>query len=257
MNLFSASKFIRKLGGDVDVFAGVHNPYVAMAAQRLGKKCVLFTDTPGSKMVNRFSVERASTVCTPDCLSGMFSRQVTYPGYKEMAYLHPRVFRPEPGVLAENSLKPGEKYYMVRYIKWSAYHDKGMKGMSAEEKKELVKALAGKGKVLFCSEGGEPNPVPGVGVAKPEHVHSLLYYSSGYVGEGATMAKEAALLGVPSVYASPIRGLPPIDKLAKEGRLVQVERYDLDAIMKPLVGKKPQMQMFDLTAEIVRRAGES
>jgi hypothetical protein len=206
-------------------------------------------------MVNRFSVERASTVCTPDCLAGMFSHQATYPGYKEMAYLHPRVFKPEPGVLAENGLAPGEKYYMVRFIKWSAYHDKGIKGMSAAEKQELVQALSGKGKVVLCSEGDEAVPAPGVRVAKPEHVHSLLFYSSGYVGEGATMAKEAAVLGVPSVYASPIRGLPPIDKLAKEGRLTQIERYNLDTIMKSLGAKKPQMEMFDLTAESVRKVG--
>ncbi len=67
-----------------------------------------------------------------------------------------------------------------------------------------------------------------IDMGHPAHVHTLLSYSSGYAGDssgyvgegatmakgtimakGATMAKEAAVLGVPSTYVSPIKGLPP------------------------------------------------
>ena len=35
-----------------------------------------------------------------------------------------------------------------------------------------------------------------------EKMHSVLYFSSLYIGEGATMASEAAVLGTPSIYLS-------------------------------------------------------
>jgi len=45
-------------------------------------------------------------------------------------------------------------------------------------------------------------------------------------GEGATMAKEAAVLGVPSVYISPLYELPPIIEMEKAGALVRAEGVD-------------------------------
>ena len=36
----------------------------------------------------------------------------------------------------------------------------------------------------------------------PERMHDALYYSSLYIGEGATMASECAVLGTPAIYAN-------------------------------------------------------
>jgi predicted glycosyltransferase len=52
----------------------------------------------------------------------------------------------------------------------------------------------------------------------PEKIHDLLYYASLYVGEGATMATEAGLLGTPSVYVSSLVGtMGNYDELARYG----------------------------------------
>jgi predicted glycosyltransferase len=40
----------------------------------------------------------------------------------------------------------------------------------------------------------------------PEKIHHLLYYATSYVGEGATMAVESAILGTPSIYISTLAG---------------------------------------------------
>lgn len=256
LNLLVAGRYItreaRTFGADI--LLGVHNPYVAAAAVKLRKPCVLFTDTPGTAFVNRISVGRATAVVTPECLAGRFQRQTTYPGYKEMAYLHPSRFAPDGGIPAQYGLARGEPYFVVRFIEWKAYHDSGVRVMQEEAKNGLLAYLGKRGRIIACSEGSGPVPAGCTAVKNPADVHSLLAYSSGYVGEGATMAKEAAVLGVPSVYLSPLAELPPIIEMEKTGAVVRMDRADLERIGKALDAKVALMKMHDVTAEIVRAA---
>ncbi len=247
LNLFKAARFVtdaaRAFGADRLV--GVHNPYVARAAASLEKPCILFTDTPGTPFVNRISVCKASKVITPECLRGMFPNQTTYPGCKEMAYLHP--FTPDRGVLARHGLSG--KYYVVRFIGWTAHHDSGVRGLSPERKRELVAALAARGQVVMCNESGEEVPEGCIAVRNPEDAHSLLALSSGYVGEGATMAKEAAVLGVPSVYVSPMDALPPIIWMERMGALVRTT--DVSGALKALDGEWKRVKVNDVKTAVV------
>ena len=258
LNLLMASRFIaqsaRAFGADRLV--GVHNPYVAAAGVKLKKPCVLFTDTPGSKFVNRISVARVSRVVTPACLASLFSNQTTYLGYKEMAYLHPSRFIPDEGVLARHGLKHGESYFVVRFIEWKAYHDSGVRVMPGAGKNKLLGYLLKRGRVVACSEGSGPVPEGCIAVKNPEDVHSLLAFSAGYVGEGATMAKEAAVLGVPSVYLSPLALLPPIMEMEKTGAIVRMDLPDPERIGAALDAKVRRMEMFDVTDVVVRNALE-
>ena len=50
-------------------------------------------------------------------------------------------------------------------------------------------------------------------------IHDLLYYATMYIGEGASMASEAAVLGTPSIYINPLR-LGYLDELEKKYGLV-------------------------------------
>jgi predicted glycosyltransferase len=55
----------------------------------------------------------------------------------------------------------------------------------------------------------------------PEQIHDLLHYASLYIGEGATMATEAALLGTPSIYVSTLVGtMGNFDELMERYQLV-------------------------------------
>jgi predicted glycosyltransferase len=253
LNLFVAGRFIKKTARKfgADKLVGVHNPYVASAAVSLKKECVLFTDTPGSKFVNRISIDRASKVVTPECLAGLFPNQTTYPGYKEMAYLHPSVFTPDKTVLERYDLVSG-KYFVVRFIEWTAHHDSGVTGMTAAQKLELVKHISQRGKVVASVEGGGSVPPGCIAVKSPVDVHSLLAYSSGYVGEGATMAKEAAVLGIPSVYVSSLAKLSPIIAMEKEGVLVRMNKLDVGTMEKALKDGRKAPEMRDVTGEVVK-----
>lgn len=254
LNLIAATSFVKKAAKEfkADKLVGVHNPYIAGAAVKLKKPGILFTDTPGSKFVNRISVDRATKVITPECLKGMFSNQITYPGYKEMAYLHPSVFVPDSGILSKYGIAGDEPFFVVRFIEWSAYHDSGVKGISDSQKVELISELSKKGKVIASIEGSAGLPAGAIAVKSPADLHSLLALSSGYVGEGATMAKEAAVLGKASVFVSPLEGLVPIEDMCKKKSLHVIEKLDVQRAMNLLELKPSQIAVSDVGERILK-----
>ncbi|MBA3046445.1 MAG: hypothetical protein KKH41_00830 [Candidatus Thermoplasmatota archaeon] len=241
LNLVRATRFIRKVARELhaDVLVGVHNPYIAGAAVSLKRECVLFTDTPGSAFVNRISLEKASRVVTPQCLAGRFPNQVTYPGFKEMAYLHPKYFKPDSGALARAGVSP-DGYFLARFISWNAYHDGGMDRTREDERTRIISGL---GKTLVSLENCDD------GLAAQD-LHSLLSQSSGCISEGATLAKEAAVLGIPAAYVSPLASeLPPIKELVKTGRLMVYSNFSSEIVLSP---KSAPMEMCNVTSVIIR-----
>jgi predicted glycosyltransferase len=81
----------------------------------------------------------------------------------------------------------------------------GTSGLTGARKIELVKLLAGYGRVLISSENDLPPELePYRLTIPPSHIHHFLAFASLLVGESATMASECAVLGVPSFYISPV-----------------------------------------------------
>jgi len=70
-------------------------------------------------------------------------------------------------------------------------------------KRMLIKELEKHARVFITSENSLPEEFHRYRITiPPEKIHDLLYYASLYIGEGATMATEAAILGTPSIYIS-------------------------------------------------------
>jgi hypothetical protein len=98
-------------------------------------------------------------------------------------------------------VKENEKYVIVRFVSWEAYHDVGLNGITLENKIVLVKNLLKYAKVFITSEKQLPDELEPYKISiPPEKMHDAIYFSSLLVGESATMASEAAVLGVPSIY---------------------------------------------------------
>jgi predicted glycosyltransferase len=116
-------------------------------------------------------------------------------------------------------LANGEKFAIVRFVAWNASHDVGLYGFSNKNKVKLVKELS---KYLRVFVSSEDNTIPELTKyqirIRPEKMHDLMAFSSLFIGEGATMAEEAAVLGVPSIYVNSI-GLGVIPDLVKYGLL--------------------------------------
>lgn len=187
---------------DSDVVVSHISPVAAQAARLTGTPSVVFTDDEvATGLTGKLTIPFTSRVCTPSCFGMDFGeKHRRYDGYHELAYLHPDRYEPDPEPLDDHGVAVEEPYYVLRFVSWAAHHDVGEAGISTAGKRDLVEYLSERGQVYITSESALPAefeayrlPVP------PEHIHHLLSYADGYVGDSQTMATEAGLLGTPSI----------------------------------------------------------
>ncbi|MFQ5565149.1 MAG: DUF354 domain-containing protein [Paracoccaceae bacterium] len=185
-----------------DVMTGIMGPSIAVAGRLLRTPAVIFYDTEFATQTNWFAYPLATAVCTPDCYQGRVrGNHITYPGYHELAYLHPDRFTPRPERLAPFGVSAGERYFVVRFVSWEASHDAGEVALDLDQKRALVNALRAHGRVVISSETPLPADLEDLRATGPvEDVHHLLAFAGLMVGESATMASEAAVLGTPAVF---------------------------------------------------------
>jgi predicted glycosyltransferase len=191
-----------------DILTEVGGEFIAPLGRVVARPAVVFTDSepvPTDKvLVHPF----ASVICTPRCFrKNLGSKHVRYDGYQELAYLHPNYFAPDHDVLQGLDLGLDEKFVILRFVAWKAFHDWRQKGLSLEMKRRIVKELERYGRVFITSEAELPPEFEPYRVTLPPHkIHHLLYYASLFMGDGATMATEAGILGTPSVRSSTLVG---------------------------------------------------
>jgi predicted glycosyltransferase len=186
-----------------DILIGVHNPYVAHVGTILRKPVVIFTDTENVKVASLLTFPFVQTIITPSFFRDRIDpkKHVQINGLKEIAYLHPNYFSPDPRVLGELGLRPDEKFIIMRFISWGASHDVGLKGIQKGEEKSLIKNLSQYGKIFITSEKPLDGELDQYRLqVSPEKIHSLLSYAQLYIGEGGTMAVEAGILGTPAIH---------------------------------------------------------
>ena len=94
----------------------------------------------------------------------------------------------------------------MRFVAWQSSHDVGAQGIT--DKINFIHELAKHARVIISSEKNVPTELKKYTLAiPPEKYHDLLAFASLCVGESATLAAEAACLGVPAVYiANTMRG---------------------------------------------------
>jgi len=191
---------------DPDILMGILSPPVAHIAWMQRKKSIIFNDTEHAIIAQKLTYPFCDIICTPSCYKkNEGKKQIRYSGYHELAYLHPSYFTPRPEVLKDLGVEVGEPFTILRFVSWGAHHDVGQHGI--KNKIALVRELEKFGKVFITSEGPLAKEFEMYRIrVTPEKIHHLLYYATLYVGEGATMAVESAILGTPSIYISTLAG---------------------------------------------------
>ena len=218
-----------------DIMLNIGGTFIVHAGKLLGIKTCVFTDTEHAKLSNTITFPFATWICTPQSYKDdLGKKQVRYKGYQELAYLHPNHFKANSTTLSEVGLEPDQKFFIVRFVSWGASHDIGQQGLSDQNKLDLVSGLADLGRVIITSEGGLPPELEKYKMRiSPTKIHDLLSYASLYVGEGATMATEAAILGTPSVYINPL-GSGNLSELTKKYQLIYHFQEGLPGITKAI-----------------------
>jgi len=201
-----------------DILTGFASPYITHVAKLIRKKSILFNDTEHATLNNRLSIPYSDYFVTPSSFMGDYGeKHLRFDGYKELAYLHPNWYKEEKDVLKELDIKKNEEFFIVRLVSWQASHDVGYKGASKEDALELIKALEKRGRVLLSSEYYDKEFEDYYIKVHPAKIHTLMNHSTMYIGEGATMATEAAVLGKPSLFISPLSGkLGYLEELEKK-----------------------------------------
>jgi uncharacterized protein len=185
-----------------DVLMGIASFRTAQAAWLTGKKSFVFDDTEHSNFEIKLYKPFASRIFTPDCFrKDLGKKQFRYPGYHELAYLHPDIFTSDPKILDELGLSPNEKFVIVRFVGWNAFHDTGRAGFSMEMKCKVISEFSKYAKVFITSEQELPENLKQYKLKiSPSRIHHAIAYASLVFGESATMASEAAMLGTPAIF---------------------------------------------------------
>ncbi|WP_101298261.1 DUF354 domain-containing protein [Halegenticoccus soli] len=203
--LYEARLLRRARAVDPDVMAAIGGTAVAHVAPLVGARSVVFTDTEHAP-ANRITFPFADEVWTPECYADdVGPKQVRYPGYHELAYLHPNRFEPDPDVLTARGIDPDERFVVLRLVSWEASHDVGQGGF--DDIRDVVERLEATGaRVLVTSEAPLPEELEDRRVTvEPHLIHDVLAFADLFVGEGATMAVESAVLGTPALYVNTLR----------------------------------------------------
>ncbi|QCS43249.1 DUF354 domain-containing protein [Natrinema versiforme] len=190
---------------DPDVITAIGGVAAAHVASVLRTKSLVFYDTEHATLITRLGYPFADVICTPACYRDEIgSKHVTYPGYHELAYLHPDRFEPDPSVLEAVGVAPEDSFTVVRLSSWDASHDVGHGGF--DDPREVVDRLEDAGlRVLLTAEGEPPDDLESYQFeTAPDRMHDLLAHADVVLSEGATTAAEAAVLGTPAVYVNPL-----------------------------------------------------
>lgn len=144
---------------------------------------------------------------------------------KEWAYLNPRTFVPNEKVLEKYGVKPKE-YMFLREVTVGTINYAGQESGAILGIKDMIPEGM---KVLFSLEEKKRRneyPADWILLQEPiEDIHSLIYYSAGLISSGDSMAREAALLGVPAYYLG-IRYSMPANVAASKVALLQSRKTE-------------------------------
>jgi len=184
------------------LFLSFGSPYASQVSKLFRKPHIAFDDTEHAIFEHLMYAPFTNTILTPNSFFKYFgSKQIKFNGFMELCALHPNYFKPNEKILSEIGISKTEKIILLRFVSWEASHDAGRSGLIIEFKIKLVNSLLKYGKVFISAEGKLPDELEKYRLKfSPEKIHDLLYFISLYIGESATMASEAAVLGTPAIY---------------------------------------------------------
>lgn len=164
-------------------------------------------------MMCRFATQNHSLIYELPEGQRLDPRDKMLPVLKEWAYLNPRTFRPNVEVLKQYGVKEKE-YMFLREVSVGTINYTGQESGAILGIKDMIpKGM----KVLLSLEEKKRRgeyPEDWILLQEPiEDIHSLIYYAAGLVSSGDSMAREAALMGVPAYYLG-IRYTMPANKAA-------------------------------------------
>ena len=187
-----------------DILLSFDSLYLSHISKMINVPHIALDDTEHSKFEHMLSFPFTKTILTPTCYNlDLGKKQIFFNGYMELSYLHRNYFTPDKSILDQINIKENDRYIIMRFVSWNASHDIGHSGINFEMKYKIIKELSKYARIFISSESELPDNLKQYRITvSPEKIHHLLAYSTLFIGEGATMASECAMLGTPSIYVN-------------------------------------------------------
>lgn len=232
------------------VVEGLRNPYdvttshggfyAAIAARLTRKKSVIFYDNFEYRLLFNLCRWFASTFIVPSCLEVKAKNIRTFCGYKELAYLN--CFTPSEEILGEYGVQK-KQYVFIRHIAhisldyWKQDHETVLESILEyllERNYMVVASVEQRAAPVPCLSGSDLVRI----MRRPTSaMHSLMYHARCVISSGDTVAREAALLGVPAMYIG-TRNMRINRELIRLGRLAWTSKKDAIPVLEKLLQKE-------------------
>lgn len=204
---------------------------VAHASVFHSMKSILLDDDDADavRLFSMFAHPFADTVLSPSALARQrrHRRDVVYAGTHELFYLHPSRFTPDPSVVQKAGIDLSKPYFIARFVSGKAYHDKGERWITMEQKLRFVRMLERYGSVYITTERAiDPELEKWQLRVAPELIHHLLSFATLFVGDSQTMTSEAAILGTPALKCNSFAHKLSVPNMLEE-------KYDLCYAFQP------------------------
>jgi predicted glycosyltransferase len=213
LNLRRTSKptFIIGFGVDANVIA-----------KMAGARSIIFTDSEPVGIQNTLIKWFSDCIITPAKFGvNLGKKHFRITSYKELAYLHPNRFTPDPSIKKELGLNDTDKYAILRFNAFDAVHDIGRRGFTLQDKYSLINQLTKYMKVFISPESKLPEDLKRYELPVTySRIHDVLYYADLLLADTGTMATEASVLGTPTIMC--------LSNYKEFGNFVELENdYDL------------------------------
>jgi predicted glycosyltransferase len=217
-----------------DVMAGFGGVSISHIGKLLGIPSLSFYDTEKANLQLRLTTPFITHMYVPDSYQGEIpaGKSSIFPGTKDFSYFHKDNFKPDINSAIKAGFVPNKKNYFIRLVAWNANHDFGVNGWNDQVLADVLDYITNEfgGVVHLSSEDELPERFSTYLYKGDKHlIHHLLSHCELYIGESATMAGEAVMLGVPAIYAAnDQRGYT--DELENQGLLWTLLDIQTDAI---------------------------
>jgi len=231
IKFFKMLAFVFK--NDINIGLGVGTFLLGACLKFKGVPNIQFDDDIERK--EEIFLEKAT--CTklyfpPICKAG--KKIKTYNASKEWAYLSPKYFNANQEALKEYNINPRE-YIFIREVDTATFNYRHQRPNLIES---LAKQLPSSLKVLLSLENkSRKNYYPQEWILLKEPVkdiHSLMYFSKLVISSGDSIAREGALLGVPSIYCG-FRKMAINKFVEKKGMFYQIAPKEVPEFVKKVV----------------------
>ena len=219
---------------DVSFSNGSH---VGMMGKIFGFPAYEFEDDPQAadyQLMVKFSTQNHSIIYDLPDGYNLHPKDKLLKVLKEWAYLNPTLFHPNLDMLKQYGVEP-RKYIIMREVSVGTlnYADQ-----EADTILKIASMIPVDMPVLLSLEKKDKRhlyPKEWILLQEPiEDIHSLIYYSAGLVSSGDSMAREAALLGVPAYYLGIRYDMPANAAAAKVANLQNQKTADFASWIKNL-----------------------